>query len=133
MATESTQAATMTVSELLGKLENSRLTANHYKLITTAMLGDMLEFFDYWIIGFILAFIVIPWKLSFGATAVVLLSAGVGSLMGAFFFGHLAYRIGRIPVLMICTVTFTVPSGIMYWTPEYTVRHVCILVCRCKL
>jgi len=118
MATESTQAATMTVSELLGKLENSRLTANHYKLIITAMLGDMLEFFDYWIIGFILAFIVIPWKLSFGATAVVLLSAGVGSLIGAFFFGHLADRIGRIPVLMICTVTFTVPSGIMYWTPE---------------
>ena len=95
MATESAQAATMTVSELLGKLENSRLTANHYKLITTAMLGDMLEFFDYWIIGFILAFIVIPWKLSFGATAIVLLSAGVGSLMGAFFFGHLADRIGR--------------------------------------
>ncbi|MGA2991709.1 MAG: hypothetical protein ABSD88_14635 [Candidatus Korobacteraceae bacterium] len=58
MSTESTQAATMTVSELLGKLDTTKLTANHYKLIITAMLGDMLEFFDYWIIGFILAFIV---------------------------------------------------------------------------
>jgi putative MFS transporter len=118
MAAESGQSATMTVDELLARLDQSPLTTNHYKLITTAMLGDMLEFFDYWIIGFVLAFIVIPWKLSFGATAVVLLSAGVGSLIGAFSFGHLADRIGRIPVLMITTITFSIPSGIMYLTPE---------------
>ena len=78
----------------------------------------MLEFFDYWIIGFVLAFIVVPWQLSFGATAIVLFSAGVGSLLGAFFFGYLADRIGRIPVLLITTITFTVPSGLMYFTPE---------------
>jgi len=118
MANESTQSSAITVDELLAKLDNSRLTANHYKLIATAMLGDMLEFFDYWIIGFVLAFIVVPWKLSFGATAIVLLSAGVGSLLGAFSFGYLADRIGRIPVLIITTITFSVPSGLMYFTPE---------------
>ena len=71
----------MTFDELFGKLEESKLTRNHYKLITAAVLGDMLEFFDYYIIGFVLAFIVVPWKLSFAATAIVLLSAGVGSLV----------------------------------------------------
>jgi putative MFS transporter len=82
MTTES--ANTFTIRELFAKLESSPLTKNHYKLVTAAVLGDMLEFFDYWIIGFVLAFIVVPWHLSFGATAMVLLSAGVGSLLGAF-------------------------------------------------
>jgi len=109
---------TMTFGDLFAKLDQSRLTANHYKLITAAVLGDMLEFFDYFIIGFVLAFIVVPWHLSFGATAIVLLSAGVGSLLGSFFFGWLADRIGRMPVLYLTTAAFTIPSGIMFFTPE---------------
>lgn len=110
--------STITVEQLFAKLDDSPLTKNHYKLVTAAVLGDMLEFFDYWIIGFVLAFIVVPWHLSFGATALVLLSAGVGSLIGAFFFGHLADRIGRMPVLLLTTAAFTIPSGILYLTPE---------------
>ena len=107
MATETTGTATMTVDELLGKLETARLTRNHYKLITTAMLGDMLEFFDYWIIGFVLAFIVIPWKLSFAATAIVLLSAGAGSLKGAL------GAPGWNPDLMSISTAMMVPSRAM--------------------
>ena len=78
----------------------------------------MLEFFDYFIIGFVLAFIVVPWHLTFAATAIVLLSAGVGSLVGSFFFGWLADRIGRMPVFTFTTAAFTIPSGLMYFTPE---------------
>ena len=107
----------MTIQELFAKLDQSRLTANHYKLIAAAVLGDMLEFFDYFIIGFVLAFIVVPWHLTFGATAIVLLSAGVGSLVGSFFFGWLADRIGRMPVLYITTTMMTIPSAAMYFTP----------------
>ena len=116
MATTSSQP-TLTFNDLFTKLEKSSLTGNHYKLIIAAVLGDMLEFFDYFIIGFVLAFIVGPWHLSFGATAIVLLSAGVGSLVGSFFFGWLADRIGRLPVLYLTTAAFTIPSGIMYFTP----------------
>jgi len=108
----------VTFDELFGRLEESKLTRNHYKLITAAVLGDMLEFFDYYIIGFVLAFIVIPWKLSFAATAIVLLSAGVGSFLGSFFFGWLADRYGRMKVCFITIATFTLPSIFMYFTPE---------------
>jgi len=108
----------VTFDEIFAKLDKSQLTMNHYKLISAAILGDMLEFFDYYIIGFILAFIVIPWKLSFAATAVVLLTAGLGSLFGAFFYGHLADRIGRRPVMILTVLTFSIPSGLMYFTPD---------------
>ena len=118
MASTTGNPGTITFDELFAKLENSRLTINHYKLITAAVLGDMLEFFDYFIIGFVLAFIVVPWKLSFGQTAIVLLSAGVGSLVGSFYFGWLADRKGRLTVCIITIFTFSIPGGLLYFTPE---------------
>jgi putative MFS transporter len=118
MATNTGSTGTITFDELFAKLDNSRLTANHYKLITAAVLGDLLEFFDLFLISFVLAFIVVPWKLSFGATAVVLLSAGVGSFLGSFFFGWLADRWGRLTVCIIAIFTFSVPTGLLYFTPN---------------
>ena len=41
------------------------LTGNQKRIIIAAILGDMLEFFDYFLIGFVLAFVVGPWKLTF--------------------------------------------------------------------
>jgi putative MFS transporter len=118
MATNTGSTGTITFDDVFAKLENSRLTANHYKLITAAVLGDMLEFFDYFIIGFVLQFIVVPWKLTFGQTAIVLLSAGVGSLLGSFYFGWLADRMGRLKVCIITIFTFSIPAGLMYFTPN---------------
>ncbi len=39
------------------------LTGNQRRIVFAAILGDMLEFFDYFVIGFVLAFIVGPWQL----------------------------------------------------------------------
>ena len=108
----------ITCEQLLGKLDNSSLKANHYKVIIAGILGCMLEFFDYFLIGFVLAFIVVPWKLTFTQATVVLLIAGVGAMLGAFFFGWAAEKIGRRPIFIITVLTFSIPSGLMYFTPE---------------
>jgi hypothetical protein len=42
------------------------------KILGAAIIGDALKFFDYFLIGFVLAFIIGPWKLTFGQSAVVL-------------------------------------------------------------
>jgi putative MFS transporter len=55
----------------------ARITRNHMKVIVAGILGDLLEFFDYSLISFVLAFVVIPWKLSYGQSATVLLSSGL--------------------------------------------------------
>jgi len=41
-----------------------------------AILGDLLDFFDYYLIGFVLAFIVGPWKLTYGESAIILSGYG---------------------------------------------------------
>ncbi|NPV74623.1 MAG: MFS transporter [Pelotomaculum sp.] len=100
------------------KLEKSRLTANHIKVITAAILGDLLEFFDFFLIGYVLAFIIVPWKLNYGQTSAVLLSAGIGAMLGAAFFGAVADRVGRRPIFIATVLCFSIATGFMYWTPE---------------
>jgi putative MFS transporter len=63
--------------------QQTRLTVNQWRFIAAAVPGDMLEFFDYFVVGFVLASVVGPWHLSFGQSAVILLSSGVGVMGGA--------------------------------------------------
>ena len=57
-----------------------RLTVNQWKIISAAILGDMLDFFDFFLIGYVLAFIVGEWKLSFLESGMILLAAGIGAI-----------------------------------------------------
>jgi MFS transporter, putative metabolite:H+ symporter len=94
------------------------LTGNQKKIITAAVIGDALEFFDYFLIGFVLAFIIGPWKLTFGQSAVVLMSSGVGAILGAYFWGWLADRIGRRKVFVGTVLNFSLATGLLYFTPD---------------
>ena len=95
-----------------------RLTVNQLKIIAAAIIGDMLEFFDYYLIGFVLAFIIKPWHLTFGQSAVILLSSGIGAILGAFIWGRIADLWGRRSVFMWTIVNFSLASGALYFTPD---------------
>src|SRR5258707_1042533 len=105
-----------TMLELLDK--QTRLTGNQYRIISAAILGDMLEFFDYYLIGFVLAFIIKPWQLTWGQSAVILLSSGIGAILGAGFWGWVADRIGRRKVFMATIINFSVATGFLALTPD---------------
>ena len=96
----------------------TRLTGNQKKIIAAAVIGDALEFFDYFLIGFVLAFLIGPWKLTFGQSAIVLLSSGVGAILGAYIWGWLADRIGRRKVFIGTVLNFSIATGLLYFTPE---------------
>src|SRR5205814_1319252 len=88
-------------------------------IVEAAIIGDMLEFFDYFLIGFVLAFIVGPWQLSFGQSAIILLSSGIGAILGATIWGRLADRIGRRAVFIGTVLNFSVATGILALTPDH--------------
>lgn len=80
-------------------LDNQRrLSRNQHRLIGAATAGNVLDFFDLYLIGFVLAYIAGPWGLKFGQAAIVLSASGLGAMFGAVFWGWLADRIGRRPV-----------------------------------
>jgi len=104
---------------MLELLEQQRtLTLNQWKIISAAILGDMLDFFDFFLIGFVLAFIVGTWHLTYGQSAWILLSAGIGAIPGAFFWGWMADKIGRRKVFIATALNFSIATGIMALTPD---------------
>ena len=94
------------------------LTGNQIKILTAAIIGDALEFFDYFLIGFVLAFLIGPWKLTFGQSATVLMSSGIGAIIGAYAWGWLADRIGRRKVFIATVLNFSIATGLLYFTPD---------------
>src|SRR6266571_3366785 len=104
---------------MLNYLERqTNLTGNQRRIIFAAVLGDMLEFFDYFLIGYVVAFIAGPWKLTFGESAVILLSSGFGAMFGAVFYGWLADKIGRRKVFLMTVLNFSIATGILTFTPD---------------
>ena len=104
---------------MFARLDAARsLTGNQYKIIASAIIGDMLEFFDYYLIAFVLAFIIKPWKLTGWESAVILLSSGVGAILGAFIWGRIADLFGRRKVFMLTVLNFSIASGLLYFTPD---------------
>jgi putative MFS transporter len=94
------------------------LTRNQIKIVAAAIIGDMLEFFDYYLIAFVLAFIIKPWALTAGESAIILLSSGLGAILGAAIWGRIADLYGRRKVFIATVINFSLASGLLAFTPE---------------
>jgi len=71
------------------------LTINQWKIFLACFFSLALDFFDFFLISFVLAFFVRDWNLTYGQSALILLSSGVASVPAGYFFGWLGDRIGR--------------------------------------
>jgi putative MFS transporter len=111
--------ATIGGNPMFARLDAARsLTGNQIKIVAAAIVGDMLEFFDYFLIAFVLAFIIKPWALTAGQSAVILLSSGIGAILGAAIWGRIADLYGRRRVFMLTVLNFSIASGLLYFTPD---------------
>ena len=80
--------------------QQKKFTINQWKIFAAATIGDMLDFFDFLLIAFVLAFIVKDWNLTYGQSAAILLASGVSAPLGSLIWGWVADRIGRRKVMI---------------------------------
>jgi MFS transporter, putative metabolite:H+ symporter len=78
----------------------------------------MLDFFDFFLFSFVLAFFVRDWHLTFGQSGAILFASGVASIPGGIFFGWLGDKLGRRKVFITSILTFSLATGLMALTPE---------------
>jgi putative MFS transporter len=65
----------------------------------------------------VLAFILKEWHLTYGQSAIILISAGLGAVPGAFFWGWMGDIIGRRKVFIMTALNVALATGVMYFTP----------------
>lgn len=86
---------------LLAWLDEQPLTPRYWAVIGGLGLIAALDFFDFYVVGFLMAVLSPQWNLTYGQSGLILLCAGLGSIVGAALFGVIADRIGRrLPILL---------------------------------
>jgi putative MFS transporter len=79
----------------LSSIERSGLTPRYYLTIGLVVLQEMFEFYDFFLVGYLVSVLAPGWHLTYGQSAVMLLSSGVGAIVGSLFGGHIADVVGR--------------------------------------
>src|SRR5436853_6256051 len=97
--------------------QQKKLTSNQWKLICTANVADLLDFFDFFLIGSVTAALTKERQLPYWQGGAILLVSGLGAVPGAFIWGWLGDRIGRRTVFLWSAVTISLATGVMVFTP----------------
>ena len=98
--------------------QQNSLTINQWKIFTACLFSIVIDFFDFALIGFVLAFFVKDWHLTFGQSGAILFASGVAAIPGGIIFGWLGDRIGRRKVFMMMILILSFGTGVTALAPE---------------
>src|ERR1700676_3460850 len=79
----------------LSGIEKSNLTPRYYLTIGLLVLQEMFEFYDFFLVGYLVSVLAPGWHLTYGQSATMLLSSGVCAIVGSVVGGMLADAVGR--------------------------------------
>jgi MFS transporter, putative metabolite:H+ symporter len=104
--------------ELVTLYDGAPLNARYWMTIALGVSSSVFDYFDYFIVGFLVAVLAPQWHLTFGQTSVILLSAGVGAIVGSLVWGALADRFGRKLLLVAGVSLCALGSGSVSLIPD---------------
>lgn len=101
------------------QIDNHRLTGHQKSLISMAIVGNVSEFFDMVLIGFIVNILINEpgWDLTGFQSGIILAGAGLGTVLGAIIWGRLADKLGRKAAFIWCIIVLVIFTAGSAFTP----------------
>jgi MFS transporter, putative metabolite:H+ symporter len=103
---------------LLSLFDIAPLNARYWTNFALLALITVLEFFDFLVVGFLVAVLGPQWHLTYGQSAIILYSGGVGAIAGAVIWGSLADAWGRKLQLVLGTFICGIGAGAIGFVPD---------------
>jgi putative MFS transporter len=107
-----------TSEALLSLFDRAQLCPRYWINFSLLSLITVLEFFDFAIVAFLLAVLGPEWHLTYGQSAVILYSGGIGAICGAVIWGSLADAWGRKRQLVLGTFICGIGAGAIGLVPH---------------
>src|SRR6516225_5580301 len=104
--------------DLVTLYDRAPLNTRYWLTIALGIFSSVFDYFDYYIVGFLVAVLAPQWHLTFGQTSIMLLSAGVGAIIGSLIWGALADRFGRKVLLVAGVSLCALSAGAVSMVPD---------------
>jgi putative MFS transporter len=104
--------------DLVTLYDKAPLDARYWISMALAVSTSIFDFFDFYIVGFLIAVLAPQWHLTFGQTSIMLLSAGVGAIIGSLAWGALSDRFGRKTLLVAGVALCSLGAGSISMIPD---------------
>src|ERR1700720_1256557 len=95
----------------LGFYDNAKLTPRYFFTVVLLVLQEMFEFYDFFLVGYLVSVLAPGWHLTYGQGAMMLLSSGVGAIFGSLVGGRLADTFGRKKMIWGGGMVFSVGAA----------------------
>lgn len=105
-------------ADLLVRMDEAPLKRRYWAVFGLIVALLVCEIFDFFVVGYLVSALAPLWKLTFGQTTLMLLSAGLGSIGGALAFGAAADRFGRKRVMIVASGLCCLCAGAVAFVPE---------------
>ena len=105
-------------NELARAYDAAPITARYWRSFALLATTQALDFFDFFIVGFIVAVLGPSWHLTFGQSATMLLGAGLGAMAGALIWGVFSDRWGRRGMIVLGSFICAISSAGLAMVPE---------------
>ena len=103
---------------LLQTYDSAPLTPRFWASMGLVALQGTFDYFDFFVIGYLVALLAPIWHLTYGQSSLILLGGGLGSVAGALLFGSMADRFGRKPALIASVFVVALGSGGVALLPD---------------
>lgn len=100
------------------QLDARPITKNQKNIIALVIAGNLAEYFDMFLIGFVVALLTKPWHLTGFEAGFILACAGLGTVLGAVTWGRLADSLGRRSAYRWCVIMFVGFTALTLATPD---------------
>ena len=107
-----------TTEDLLSLFDRAPLNRRYWVSFAILAAITVLEFFDFSVVAFLLAVVGPQWHLTYGQSALILYSGGVGSIVGALLFGSMSDAWGRKAQMIIGTFICGIGAALIGFVPD---------------
>jgi len=101
----------------LEQIDSRPLSGHQRSIIGLAIVANVSEFFDMFLIGFAVVQLQKEWSLGGFETGIILACSGLGTVLGSVLWGRAADRMGRRRTFFWCVLLFTISTLASVFTP----------------